>query len=164
MRNGQRELAFFSIQAWRERKCRLAGQEAPEQRQFLVGRHKFQSVDELADLRIKPWLPKQATDISVVSEGGGHFARYKVTENELKAFLDNLWKEQGDDSGHNRDSMSGEGQPATKERMVSRFDSLGWGPIENAVIFYSPSKRNGAMTTYYFDRQAGIAYHDCGCW
>ncbi|MFT5107795.1 MAG: hypothetical protein ACI9UA_003429, partial [Pseudoalteromonas tetraodonis] len=27
-----------------------------------------------------------------------------------------------------------------------------------------PSKASGAMTTYYFDREAGIAYHDTAYW
>lgn len=138
--------------------------EAPEEPQFLVGKHNFQSVDEIADLRIKPWLPRQASEISLFSETAGHFARYKVTDKEFKEFLDKLWKEQGQGSAHKRDSMSGEGTPARKESMARRFESLGWKPLENAVVFYGPSKRNGAMTTYYYDRKAGIVYHDRGYW
>jgi hypothetical protein len=60
--------------------------------------------------------------------------------------------------------MSGEGGPAKRENMVRRFESLGWEPLENAIIFYSPSEPNGAMTTYYFDSEAGSVYHDRGYW
>ena len=35
---------------------------------------------------------------------------------------------------------------------------------DKAVVYYSPSKGSGAMTTYYYDRKAGIAYHDTGYW
>ncbi|XZE56163.1 hypothetical protein SH139x_002246 [Planctomycetaceae bacterium SH139] len=138
--------------------------EAPEEPRFLTGKHKFQSVDEIADLRIKPWLPQQATEISLFSETAGHFARYKVAKKDFEEFMDKLWKEQGDNSAHQRDSMSGEGGPAKRENMVRRFESLGWEPLENAIIFYSPSEPNGAMTTYYFDSEAGSVYHDRGYW
>ena len=138
--------------------------EAPEEPKFLAGKHNFQSADEILDPRIKPWLPQQASDISLFSETGGHFARYKVTEKDFKEFLDKLWEEQGKDSAHDRDSMAGEGEPAKRERMVRRFEPFGWEPLENAIILYSPSKPNGAMTTYYFDREAGIVYHDRGYW
>jgi hypothetical protein len=109
-------------------------------------------------------LPPQASDISLFSEAAGHFARYKVTEKGFREFLDKLWEEHGDGSAHIHDSMSGEGMPANREEMVRRFKSFGWEPLENALIFYSPSKRNGAITTYYFDRETGIAYHDRGYW
>ena len=138
--------------------------EAPDEPRFLVGKRSVQSVDEIEDPRIKPWLPQQASDISLFSETSGHFARYKVAEKDFKEFIDKLWEEKRDVSAHKRDSMSGEGEPVKREKMVRRFESLGWEPLENAIIFYSPSKPNGAMTTYYFDREAGIAYHDCGYW
>jgi hypothetical protein len=57
-----------------------------------TGRHNFQSVDEIADLRIKPWLPKQATEISLFSETAGHFARYKVAKKDFEEFMDKLWR------------------------------------------------------------------------
>ena len=44
------------------------------------------------------------------------------------------------------------------------FQMVGWEPLENATTYYSPSKGSGAMTTYYYDKKAGIAYHDAGYW
>lgn len=138
--------------------------EAPEEPRVLTGKHNFSTTDEIADPRIKPWLPPQATDITLFSESGGHFARYKVAPKDFMAFVNKLWEDQKDTSAHERDSMSGEGKPAKQERMVRRFQTLGWDPLANAIIYYSPSKSNGAMTTYYYDREAGIAYHDRGYW
>lgn len=130
----------------------------------LTGKHSFQTAAELADPRIKPCLPPQATEISLLSERGGHFARYKVAEADLMKFLDELWEAKKDSSAHQRDHMSGEGEPAKQERMARRFKAAGWEPLDKAIIYFSPSKPSGAMTTYYYDREAGIAYHDRGYW
>ena len=137
---------------------------APAEPVTLTGKHSFQTVAEIADRRIKPCLPPQATEISLLSERSGHFARYKVAEADFMKFLDNLWEAKKDSSAHKREMMSGEGEPANRERMARRFKAAGWEPLDNAITYYSPSKPSGAMTTYYYDREAGIAYHDTGYW
>ncbi len=130
----------------------------------LTGKHRFKTVAEISDQRIKSCLPPQATEITLLSERGGHFARYKITETDLIKFLDKLWEAKKDSSAHKRDMMAGEGEPARRESMVRNFKATGWEPLENAIAYYSPSKRNGAITTYYYDREAGIAYHNAGYW
>jgi hypothetical protein len=137
---------------------------APAARVTLTGKHSFKTVAEIADRRIQPSLPPQATEISVLSERGGHYARYKVAEADFMKFLDKLWKAKKDSSAHKRNSMAGEGEPADRESMVRRFKPAGWEPLDSAVTYFSPSKPSGAMTTYYYDRKAGIAYHDTGYW
>ena len=137
---------------------------APAEPVTLTGKHSFKTVAEIADRRIKPCLPPQATEISLLSERGGHYARYKVAEADFMKFLDQLWEAKKDSSAHKRDNMAGEGEPANRERMARRFKAAGWEPLDNAITYYSPSKPSGAMTTYYYDREAGIAYHDTGYW
>ena len=137
---------------------------APAEPVTLTGKHSFKTVAEIADRRIQPSLPPQATEISLLSERGGHFARYKVAEADFMTFLDQLWNAKKDSSAHKRDSMAGEGEPANRESMVRRFKAAGWEPLDNAVTYFSPSKPSGAMTTFYYDRKAGIAYHDTGYW
>lgn len=137
---------------------------APAEPVTLIGKHSFKTVAEIADRRIQPGLPPQATEISLLSERGGHLARYKVEEADFMKFLDKLWEAKKDSSAHERDSMAGEGEPANRERMARRFKAAGWEPLDNAITYYSPSKPSGAMTTYYYDREAGIAYHDTGYW
>jgi hypothetical protein len=137
---------------------------APAEPVILTGKHNFKTVAEIADPRIKPCLPPQATEISLLSERGGHFARYTVSEADFKKFLDQLWEAKNDSSAHQREMMAGEGEPANRESMARRFKAAGWEPLNNAITYYSPSKPNGAMTTYYYDRDAGIAYHDTGYW
>ncbi|MCP5517934.1 MAG: hypothetical protein H7A45_11840 [Verrucomicrobiales bacterium] len=138
--------------------------EAPEEPVTLTGKHRFKTAAEVPDLRIKPCLPPQATDISLFSERNGHFAQYKVTEADFMMFLDKLWEAKKDSSAHKRDEMHGEGEPADRERMARRFKAAGWEPLDQAVVYYSPSKGSGAMTTYYYDRETGIVYHDRGYW
>jgi hypothetical protein len=130
----------------------------------LTGEHRFKTAAEVLDRRIKPWLPPQATEISLLSERNGHYARYKVEEDHFMKFLDGLWEADKGRSAHKRDRMAGEGEPANRERMARRFKAAGWEPLDNAVTYYSPSQPSGAMTTYYYDREAGIAYHDTGYW
>ena len=138
---------------------------APAAPVTLTGKHSFKTVAEIADPQIQPSLPPQATEISIVSERGGHYARYKVAEADFMKFLDKLWETKKDSSAHHRDNMAGEGKPANRELMVRLFKAAaGWEPLDNAVTYFSPSKRSGAMTTYYYDRDAGIAYHDTGYW
>ena len=48
--------------------------------------------------------------------------------------------------------------------MAKQFRKLGWDPLENAISYSSPIQPNGAMTTYYFDAKAGIAYENTGYW
>lgn len=137
---------------------------APAEAATVSGKHSFKTVAEISDPRIKPWLPPQATEISVLSDRGGHLARYKISEADLMKFLDQLWEAKKDSSAHKREMMSGEGDPA-KQRTMNIFSKVaGWEPLENATTYYSPSKGSGAMTTYHYDREAGIAYHDAGYW
>ena len=137
---------------------------APAAQVILTGKHSFKTAAEIADRRIKPCLPPQATEISLLSERGGHFAKYKISEADFMKFLDQLWEASKDSSAHQRESMGGEGEPANREGMARRFKAAGWEPLDNAITYYSPSRPNGAMTTYYYDRNAGIAYHDTGYW
>lgn len=130
----------------------------------LTGEHRFKTASEVLDRRIKPWLPPQATEISLLSERNGHFARYKVEEDHFMKFLNGLWEVDQGRSAHQRDSMSGEGEPASRDGMARRFQTAGWPPLDKAITYYSPSKPSGAITTYYYDREAGIVYHDTGYW
>jgi len=122
------------------------------------------TVDEISDRRIKPCLPPQAIEISLLSERGGHYARYKVTEEDFTKYLDKLWEAKKDDSSHKRDEMSAEGKPAKPGAMAERFKPTGWEPLGKAIVYFSPSKPSSAMTTYYYDREAGTAYHETGYW
>jgi hypothetical protein len=124
----------------------------------------FATFAEVSDARLKQCLPPGAKEITLHRERGGHFARYKVSEEDFHKFLDRLWKAEKANSAHQRAHMHGEGEPANDEKLAKRFEPLGWKALKGAVVYYSPSKASGAMTTYYFDQKAGIVYHDTGYW
>ena len=48
---------------------------------------------------------------------------------------------------------------ANHERIAKQFKQTGWKPLKNAVIYCSPSRPGEWVTTYYFDQEAGVAYH-----
>lgn len=125
---------------------------------------KFATTAEVSDPRLKRCLPPGAKDITLLRERGGHFARYTVSDADFHKFLNRLWKAEKENSAHQRDQMHGEGEAVKKETLATRFGPLGWKPLKKAVIYYGPSKASGAMTTYYFDKEAGVAYHDTGYW
>ncbi len=136
---------------------------APKRPTVLAGKHSFKTLAEIDDPRIEPWIPPQATEISLVCDRGGHLARYKIRREHFVKFVELLW-DKPKDSAHKRSEMSGEGEPVSSEEVAKRFMRAGWEPLDNATAYYGPSESNGAITTYYFDREAGVAYHDRGYW
>lgn len=48
---------------------------------------------------------------------------------------------------------------ANHESLAKRFAQIGWKPLKNALIYCSPSRPGDCVTTYYFDQEAGVAYH-----
>jgi hypothetical protein len=137
---------------------------APARPVALTGKHSFKTFSEITDPRILTCLPLKATEISILSEPGGHFARYKIGEADFMNFQDYLWEASMGNSAHKRGTMGSEGKPVTREQMIRRFKAAGWQPLENAILYYGPSKQNGAITAYFYDRKAGIVYHDAGYW
>ena len=136
---------------------------APAEAVALTGKHSFKTVAEISDRRIRPWLPPQATDISLLSERGGHYARYKVEEDHFMKFLDGLWEADKGRSAHKRGEFS-EGEISSPESTAKRLKTLGQEPLGNFRTYYSPSKGSSAMTTYCYDRESGIVYHNRGYW
>ena len=47
---------------------------------------------------------------------------------------------------------------------VGLQSAAGWEPLQDAIRFYGPTKSNGAMTTFFYDRTTGTVYHDRGYW
>ena len=119
---------------------------------------------DISEPRVKQCLPPNAVEITLRLERGGHFARYKVSEGDFHSFLDDLWTAQKSTSAHQRDQMSGEGEAADPKAMAAQCERLGWKPLKQAIQYYSPSRPNGAITKYFYDREAGVAYHNAGYW
>ena len=114
----------------------------------------FASFSDVPEPHIKRFLPPNAVNITLNLQRNGHFANYKVAEEGFINFLNVLW---GKDKWE-------KGNGVGKKEMAKQFQKLGWDPLENAIIYSSPIQPNGAMTHYYFDSKAGIAYENTGYW
>lgn len=123
----------------------------------------YDTYGDISEPRVKQCLPPNAVEITLRLERGGHFARYKVSEEDFHNFLDGLWKTEESTSAHPGDQR-GEGKAADPKQLADRFERLGWTPFKKAIRYDSPSERNGAMTTYFYNREAGVAYHERGYW
>lgn len=137
---------------------------APTGPLILTGDHQFKTANHVLDGRIRPWLPPQANEISLFSARNGHYARYRVAEEHFMKFVDGLWEADQGASAHQRDEMAGEGEPGNPRRIAERLRIGGEQPQGEFRVYHSPSTRSAAMTTYFFNRETGIAYHDRGYW
>ncbi len=124
---------------------------------------RYDAYADISEPHVKQCLPPNAVEITLRLERGGHFARYKVSEKDFHNFLDDLWQTEESTSAHPRDQR-GKGKAVDPKQMAGKFDRLGWKPLKKAIRYYSPSKRNGAITTYLYDCEAGVAYHERGYW
>jgi len=114
----------------------------------------FATFSDILEPHIKRFIPPNAVNITLHLQRNGHFANYKVSEEDFINFLNILWE---------KDKWK-KGKTLSKHDMEKQFEKLGWDPLENAILYSSPIQPNGAMTTYYFDAKAGIAYENTGYW
>lgn len=127
------------------------------------GIFEFSAFADVRDSRIERYLPRKTRNIVVEKSSSGHCAKYTISESELLEFLDGLWNEPGQSSAIDRDDF-GEGASVTEEDFQREFGRLGWPPLSRAALYHSPVQSNWAGAIYFFDRNAGIAYHRAGCW
>ena len=52
----------------------------------------------------------------------------------------------------------------TPVRVPQNIIDSGWRTLENAVQYQGPIRTNGGISTYYYDRNTGYAFHDVGYW
>lgn len=123
----------------------------------------YDVITDVNDFRIERYLPTNARDITLEKHAAGHRAKYSISESELMEYLDSLWSEYGEHSAISRDEL-GDGTPVGASQFDYKYGDLGWPPLENAVEYHSPVQGDGGGATYYFDRDAGTAYHLAGYW
>jgi hypothetical protein len=154
--------------------------ESSENLQFLAGLHRFEQGSEIADPRITRYLPEEATDISLISERNGHMAYYRISADAFDAFLLAVWDRYRAERAAKPDSWVdyseeeitqarlgqavGRYEPMARSNLMAFDEVVEWGPLEKARSYSGPQKRSAAGATYFFDRDAGVAFHDAGYW
>src|SRR5690606_33215297 len=119
--------------------------------EFRFGTFEYATIQDIDDFRARRYLPPAARGITMLKQANGYRARYSISAPELHAYLEHLWDRYGEASAVERDQRFSEGSPAYKEVQEFFFSELGWEPLENATVFYSPSEADGGGATYYFD-------------
>ena len=52
----------------------------------------------------------------------------------------------------------------TSIRVPQAIIDSGWRTLENTTRYQGPIRTNGGISTYYYDRDSGYAFHDVGYW
>lgn len=164
----------------------------------LYGERRYASADQINDKQITYHLPKKATQIQLLKEAAGHYALYKISEQDFIAHMVMVWeryREEYVQKGGKRwvkhsdkdveSSLMGrkigslyyitygqkkDKEPANKNakitsvRVPQAIIDSGWKPLENAMQYQGPIRTNGGISTYYYDRDTGYAFHDVGYW
>lgn len=118
---------------------------------------------EVQDFRIHRYLPDSARSITLVKTSMGHRAKYFISESELRAYIERLWKKHGEQSAIPRKDLK-EGEIARLDEIQRQFGGLGWPPLPNAIRFHSPVEGDGGSAEYFYDASSGTAYHCAAYW
>jgi hypothetical protein len=128
------------------------------------GDFNYASYDDIPDFRSQRYLPSVATNITMRKHANGYRARYKISGEDFRLYLDDLWRKHGDHSAVKRGGFVDEGKEVDSETFAITFGDLGWQCPSSAIILYSPSEGDGGGATYFVDAEGGIVFQRTGFW
>ena len=128
------------------------------------GDFRYASYSDIPDFRSQRYLPENAIDIAMRKHSNGYYARYKISTDDFKSYLDDLWQEHGQYSAVERGRFFDEGNPVDAESFRMTFGSLGWECPSEAIIYHSPSEADGGGATYYVDSDSDLVFQRTGFW
>jgi hypothetical protein len=134
----------------------------------VLDKHRFgvfqcSTFGEVDDFRVERYLPPTARDITLDKYAAGFRARYRIREDELQAYLDDLWARYGDRSTTTRRELQND-PIADPETFNLHFGDLGWPPLAKAKEYQGPVAGNGAGFSIWYSKSEGIAYERAGYW
>lgn len=132
--------------------------------EFRFGTFEYATIQDIDDFRARRNLPPAAKDIVMHKQAIGYRARYSISASELQDYLDRLWEQYGEASVSKRDERFDRDPVIYQEIQAHLFSDLGWEPLENPAVFYSPTEADGGGATYYFDSNAGVVLQRTGYW
>jgi hypothetical protein len=107
-------------------------------------------------------IPKAAREISIDKFASGHRANFKVGRADLEEWLDDLWKEHGNDSTLQRDRVRSSDFIATD--FPEEFLAYGWKPAIEMTKYASPVSPRGAGFEIWYSPSDEIACQRCSYW
>lgn len=127
------------------------------------GLFEYRSFDDINDFRVQRFLPAAARNITAYKRPSGHQAKYIISEEELRAFVDGLWRNCGDRSAISRKELDHDPSSIPNEQAFL-FGGLNWPVLDDAIRLRSPVAGNGAGARYFYSRSTQTTYHDAGYW
>ena len=124
----------------------------------------YASYSDIPDFRSQRYLPESAIGITMRKHSNGHLARYKISAIEFESFLDELWQNYGEYSASGRGEFFDEGEVVDPESFGTTFGDLAWDCPSSAIVYHSPTERDGGGATYYFDAEEGVVFQRTGFW
>lgn len=127
------------------------------------GEFHFGSAAQVQDRHLRGWLPPTATDITVFAFEQGFQARFRISESDLAAFMDETWRKHGDYSAESRESLQAN-DDVTPSDFEEWFGDRNWPPLADAKKHHSPVAADWAGFTIWHSAREGIAYESAGYW
>jgi len=122
---------------------------------YRFGEFHYDSFADVNDFRAERYLPVEARDITMVKRVGRYYARYSISESQLTAYLDGLWKP-------SHPPISNDKYAADDCNRI--FEEVGWPTLTNPICLISPIEDDGGGAHYFFDREAEVVYQHTGYW
>lgn len=127
------------------------------------GEFEYQSPAEMDDKRAERYLPLQAQEITIHKMANGFRAKYRISEEELRKFVDGLWDRYSEDSAVKQSEFL-YGSKVKPDEVDAAFSEMGWGRLERPIQYSSPVEADGGSSTFYFDRATDMVYQTAGYW
>lgn len=119
--------------------------------------------NDVKDFRVERYLPPAATNITIDKYPQGFRARFTISQSQLDAYLDEVWRSYGDQSVVERGEMSAMAIVDAKSHDLY-YGDLGWPHLNDATEVYGPTAGNGAGFSVWFSPSEGIAYQRGSYW
>ncbi|WP_148080025.1 hypothetical protein [Roseimaritima ulvae] len=127
------------------------------------GVFEYASFDNVDDFRVERYLPPAATNITVDKYAQGFRARFTISQSQLDAYLDDVWRKYGDRSVVSRGEMLAM-ETVDEQSHQLYFGDLGWPYLDDANEVHGPTAGNGAGFTIWFSPSEGVAYQRGSYW
>ena len=121
------------------------------------------SFEDVNDFRVERYLPPDSKQIIIDKYPQGFRARFKISREQLDAYLDKLWDKYGEYSGVKRGGIHSMNRIDLESHNL-QFGDLGWPHLPDATEFYSPIAANGAGFSVWYSPAEGVAYERAGYW
>ncbi len=123
----------------------------------------YASFEDVNDFRVERYLPPDAKQIIIDKYPQGFRARFKISREQLDAYLDELWDTYGEYSAVKRGGVLSMNRIDLESHNL-RFGDLGWPHLPDATEYYSPRAANGAGFSVWYSPAEGVAYERAGYW